>query len=40
MFKIIATRQQRGALRGIMSRLDRFITDIIDRIAVAFDPFT
>jgi len=27
-------------MRGIMSRLDRFITDIIDRIAVAFDPFT
>jgi hypothetical protein len=40
MFKIIATRRQRGALRGIMSRLDRFITDIIDRIAMAFDPST
>jgi len=25
---------------GIMSRLDTFITDIIDRIAAAFDPFT
>ena len=40
LFKIIATRRQRGALRGIMSRLDRFITDIIDRIAMAFDPST
>ena len=40
MFKIIATRRQRGALRGIMSKLDTFITDIIDRIAVTFDPST
>jgi hypothetical protein len=29
-----------GHLRGIMSKLDTFITDIIDRIAVTFDPFT
>jgi len=27
-------------MRGIMSKLDTFITDIIDRIAVTFDPFT
>jgi hypothetical protein len=37
MFKIIATRHQRGALWGIMSKLDTFI---IDRVAVTFDPFT
>jgi hypothetical protein len=40
MFKIIATRRQRGALRGIMSKLDTFIADIIDRIAVTSDPPT
>jgi hypothetical protein len=40
LFKIIATRRQRGALWGIMSKLDTFSTDIIDRIAVTFDPFT
>lgn len=40
MFKIIATRRQRGALWGIMSKLDTFITDIVDRIAVTFGPFT
>ena len=40
LFKIIATRRQRGAPWGIMSKLDTFSTDIIDRIAVTFDPFT
>jgi hypothetical protein len=40
MFKIIATRRQRGALWGIMSKLDTFIADTIDRIAVTSDPPT
>jgi hypothetical protein len=40
MFKIIATRRQRGALRGIMSKFDTPTTDILDRIAVTLDPFT
>lgn len=40
MFKIIATRRQRGALWGIMSKLDTFITDIVDCIAITFGAFT
>ncbi|HKS64921.1 MAG TPA: hypothetical protein VJT13_24690 [Xanthobacteraceae bacterium] len=40
LFKIVATRRQRGALWGIMSKLDPFITDIVVGIAVTFDPFT
>jgi len=40
LFKIIATRRQRGAPWGIMSKLDTFSTDIIVRIAVTIDPFT